>query len=90
MFAVFCKLLGFLLQFIKGHSFSSHFKTPLFLKLSKSPGSKFQVHFLFRMISNQEMLYRHGFLIVAVEYAISKIQGDCGTFNANGTHQILG
>jgi len=65
-------------------------KTPLFLKLSKSSGIKFQVHFLFRMVSNQEVLYRHGFLNLAAEYTVSKIQRDCSTFHANETRQILG
>jgi hypothetical protein len=36
------------------------------------------------------MLFRHGFLNLAVKYAISKIQGNCGTFSANWTHHILG
>jgi hypothetical protein len=66
------------------------FQNSFIPKVIKSSGSKIQVQFLFRIVSNREMLYRHGFLNLAVEYDISKIQGDCDTFNANGTHQIVG
>jgi len=68
LFAMDCQSLGFLLQCTKGNSFCSHFKTHLFLKLLKSSGSKFQVHFRLPTVWNQEMLYCHGFLNLACGY----------------------
>jgi len=49
---------------------------------------KYLIYFLFRLVWNKELLFRHSFYKFALEYAIGKVQGNQGSLILDKNYEI--